>query len=461
MEGLKPANENPWYVLMTLHGEQEGEEIDWELHERNRATWNAWAYLHDPDATKEARNQGFEFQDEELIKTLWAVEFLEWLREYTRRNPYLEPITVGWEASQTAIALDSLDFGAPLCIRGFFIPKKLRANDSVFRAFVDMSECHAADLMVFMEATFHGPVTAKKSYVANNLGLSFSTVQQGITFHSVNCGSLSLDDLKLAGSIHLGFLESKRGLSMSGIKPIDRDPTQLRATNMKIGGMAVITGSTFSDSLHMGSSKFDGPFISANLKVGGDVDFGGAIFSGSANFASARFSKAARFHQTTFKGRAHFEDATFSAEAEEIVTFKDAAFEAPVSFRCAIFKNAYPDLEGSILHQTSIFTPDTLNSRFWPSAKAKLGEEHAKQAKASCAVIRHALGKQGLPEAEHFFFRREMGFAARIGSPWERLPYLLFGWLSDYGYSIRRPLAWLGGLWSYARKLVTLDQAAA
>jgi len=42
-EGLRPANENPWYILMTLYGEQEGEEIDWELHEKNRRAWNAWA----------------------------------------------------------------------------------------------------------------------------------------------------------------------------------------------------------------------------------------------------------------------------------------------------------------------------------------------------------------------------------------------------------------------------------
>lgn len=42
-KGLRPANENPWYVLMTLHGEQKGEEIDWDVHEENRRAWNAWA----------------------------------------------------------------------------------------------------------------------------------------------------------------------------------------------------------------------------------------------------------------------------------------------------------------------------------------------------------------------------------------------------------------------------------
>ncbi|WP_106743637.1 hypothetical protein [Yoonia maritima] len=36
----KDPNQNPWYILMTLHGEQMGETIDWELHEKNRTSWN-------------------------------------------------------------------------------------------------------------------------------------------------------------------------------------------------------------------------------------------------------------------------------------------------------------------------------------------------------------------------------------------------------------------------------------
>ncbi|SLN47087.1 hypothetical protein ROA7450_02326 [Roseovarius albus] len=41
MSDLKPANENRWYVLMTLYGEQDGDEIDWALHEKNVAAWNS------------------------------------------------------------------------------------------------------------------------------------------------------------------------------------------------------------------------------------------------------------------------------------------------------------------------------------------------------------------------------------------------------------------------------------
>ena len=34
---LTPANQNPWYVLMTLYGEQEGEAVVLQLDEDNRA----------------------------------------------------------------------------------------------------------------------------------------------------------------------------------------------------------------------------------------------------------------------------------------------------------------------------------------------------------------------------------------------------------------------------------------
>ena len=43
---LQPAGENPWYVLMTVAGEQTRESrwvIDNDLHARNRRYWNGWA----------------------------------------------------------------------------------------------------------------------------------------------------------------------------------------------------------------------------------------------------------------------------------------------------------------------------------------------------------------------------------------------------------------------------------
>ena len=39
---LTPASQNPWYVLATVAGEQEGDDIDPDLHAKNRRFWNGW-----------------------------------------------------------------------------------------------------------------------------------------------------------------------------------------------------------------------------------------------------------------------------------------------------------------------------------------------------------------------------------------------------------------------------------
>ena len=41
-EDLRPANENPWYVLATVYGEQERGGVNVTLHSQNRGIWNRW-----------------------------------------------------------------------------------------------------------------------------------------------------------------------------------------------------------------------------------------------------------------------------------------------------------------------------------------------------------------------------------------------------------------------------------
>ena len=62
-------------------------------------------------------------------------------------------------------------------------------------------------------------------------------------------------------------------------------------------------------------------------------------------------------------------------------------------------------------------------------------------------TVRRLLNKQGFPEDEHYFFRKEMEYSGRIGSIGRRFPYYLFGIFSDYGNSISRPFLWLVAFW--------------
>jgi len=121
------------------------------------------------------------------------------------------------------------------------------------------------------------------------------------------------------------------------------------------------------------------------------------------------------------------------------VGFSDSQFQKPTNFREATFHSSYPNFSGTMLHEKTTFTADPAH---WP----KTASDPVK-AKASCAVIRHNVGKQGLPEDEHFFYRREMGFGTQIGGFWDRLPYRLYDWLSGFGYSIGRPIWGLVWLW--------------
>jgi hypothetical protein len=125
---------------------------------------------------------------------------------------------------------------------------------------------------------------------------------------------------------------------------------------------------------------------------------------------------------------------------------QQSLFEKPSSFVRSVFRDSYPSFSGAVLHDKTSFTAE---EEHWPNDTEKLSEGGAKAARESCAVIRHSFAKQGLPEDEHFFFRREMQFARQIGSFWQRLPYHLFGLFSEYGYSIKRPLWWLFGLWAF------------
>jgi len=164
-------------------------------------------------------------------------------------------------------------------------------------------------------------------------------------------------------------------------------------------------------------------------------------FIGIATFVAATFGEDTRFGYATFNGFTYFPEAHFGTPGtDHPVSFTDCQFLKPTNFRNAVFHSRYPDLSGAVLHDKTEFTAKPEN---WPLSTAQSAEE----AKAACARIRHAIAKQGLPEEEHFFYRREMGFACRIGPVWQRLPYRLFGLLSDFGYSIQRPVEALLLLW--------------
>ncbi|NRB19549.1 MAG: pentapeptide repeat-containing protein [Rhodobacteraceae bacterium] len=186
-----------------------------------------------------------------------------------------------------------------------------------------------------------------------------------------------------------------------------------------------------------------GIFLSATFT--GAADFKATNFIWGASFGSAEFKMDANFDSAIFRDFVYFSEAKFGVEDPTKwcrPVFKDCQFEKPTSFRAAVFCDDYPDFSGAVLHDKTTFTAKL---EHWPVTTKQTSE----QAKDCCAIIRHAVAKQGLPEEEHFFFRREMQFAGQIDFGWQRLPYKIFGWFSDYGHSIARPAFWLPVIWAF------------
>jgi hypothetical protein len=378
---LTPANENPWYVLMTLHGEQDGKWVDDDLHDQNRAVWNAWSCQQlDDDA---------------------AVELAKQARVIVAE-------TRGW--AQIATEVKSKHRAEM---------KTRNDDDFTYPGFPDFeSEIQC------LEMQFCKTVVLKNRIFTQLANFSRATFTQLANF---SCATFTQP----------AYFTSA---------------TFMRRANF--------TSATFTQNADFFSASFtqDADFSFATFMM--YANFSSATFTQDAYFSSAIFTQYAVFSSATFDGPAKFVAARFGVrDATEtcVPIFTEAAFARLVSFRDADFVTHYPVLEGTEFRETVVVTA---KSTHWPKAGQTLFYEAAmfaeqvptkEVAKDSCARLRHALGKQGMPEEEHFFFTREMHHAGQIGSWFQRLPYRLFGWVSGYGGSIERPA--LGLIWLFLAPL--------
>ncbi|MGB1159153.1 MAG: pentapeptide repeat-containing protein [Porticoccaceae bacterium] len=232
----------------------------------------------------------------------------------------------------------------------------------------------------------------------------------------------------------------------------------------------VFTEIDFIEDTRFENFIFPCDVIFNKAKFSGIANFNNAIFFGNAIFRDTIFSKEIDFCEVIFSKRCIFRRSIFSTNTfftraefnfvdfidtvcdstiffvgtkfNHFSYFGDCEFHGSCRLREARFEKEYPIFEGIVLDEK---TTITAKEEYWPDPKKC--EQSPEEARASCEVLRHTLNNQGLPEQAHFFFRREMQFAGRIGSLWQRLPYKLFGWLSNYGYSIYRPAFGLIALW--------------
>ena len=370
---LTPANQNPWYILMTLYGEQEGDEIDWELHEKNRQAWNAWSCQH---KTKKERDElsnvaiipSFELEYNcETEKRISALFY----ENYTKRN-------------NSKLSIEAPDSREPVKFNNTYFHRNLILERFVF-----------SSAFIFQE----------------NLILSRSNL--------VSCCFSEYADF--SGSIFLNQSEIQRSKFFD-----DAIFYKCRFSNISFHGCKFENKSEFMDAIFTDKA-----------------DFAYTNFLGEAIFFSAVFGIETVFSHSNFYSRADFGFSQFGSPSKKnSIRFQECHFFAPTSFNNTAFILSYPIFSSALLHEYTYFSAF---SQLWPNINIRTQPPHL--SRDSCAVIRHILTKQGRPEDAHFFFRREMSYARQVGPIWQRSPYILYGWLSDFGYSILRPTVCLSLLW--------------
>lgn len=404
MVDLKPANTNPWYVLMTLYGEagDEGKYDAGETHDLNRWAWNSWA-LQDITAVELAQ-AGIEIGEAENCLNSWEKDKAETLKKfqevYAERN-LLSGADAALPVPSDYVDLSQTEFEKPLNLDGFIIPRGVRQN---------------------------------RINITSGLILTGSQFSQWF----------SCDNLVCIGPLRAGNCEFQGNVIFDNCRAHGR----LVLSNSKFFGDATFEGFTCYDMVYFDQATFkERPyFVFANFCKG--VNFAGVTFGAGAVFRAARFFGNAEFSTSTFGKSADFSEALFKLGKDKNgrVRFVGVKFGGPIAFENTRFIDRFPVFDGSELPSLSTFTADPA---FWPQEVID-----AVEAKRAFATIRHATAKQGQPDDEHFFFRGEMEFSRCIilsmsdgQSPhfrsffcFQAWPYWAYKTFSGYGESIAKPV---------------------
>ena len=442
---VKNANTDPWYVLMTLYGEQGGSgyedasrhHYDKNLYDRNRRLWNAWAGLFLMSSNHEKVDTQVNIPESEL-----AGNEIDWREvrdlhrtEMMNRNGlkfHYPGFPAETSPSGKPITLRNLEFDKLVCWDGYYFPMALCVFDSTFKKAV----CSA------------GTVFANGVYLK---GVSFldetsfgSSWFQGVEFEDTDfLGKFSAPgaEFKERAFFSKVRFESAR---FSMVKFVSKNPRpDFLPLNIK-----------FRDVVFKGIAIFD------SSEFGDVTSFYNVVFHERALFVMTKFYYTISFSDSEFRGRVKFNRAQFlldysSKQRDEYasiyitdINFNNVDFQAPTSFEDALFANVWPSFESTVLHSDSVFSP---KDECWPLVTGKSNSAGHK----TCSKIRRNQSSQGFIDGEHFFFRREMDFQLNSCTGGKRLLFLGYGLFSDFGRSIFRPLwslfiLWLVGVFAIA-----------
>ncbi|WP_335622343.1 pentapeptide repeat-containing protein [Bosea sp. RAC05] len=400
-QALTPANQNPWYVLATLHGEQpEGAThgaFDKEIHAKNRLTWNKWAAgalsQKQRDILRERHEDSGQpvFSEQELTpytaKEMVALK-RRWRRQWTDRNPS-QPVVPLPDPSQF-VDYSSVHFDRPIIWEGIFSTRIIH---------------------------FTGAKFSRDAILSNSLFFEFADFR-GVEFY----GYTSFCDIKFCRN---AWFEKRN----------------------------------FFKHAHFTDSIFQSVWFESTI-FHRSVDFRRSSFSDIACYTDVTFLNYAQFSEvdffgdvwfsrSTFSNDAWFASATFTGEA----WFGNAKLQSSTSFADARFILNPPLFHGATLHEGTQ----------WHGARWPVPPDDAAQAQEHIYAyerLKQEMERLKKHDDELQFFEREMR-CRRVVEGWSTPAGLLnraYDLFSGYGRSIFRPM--LGLLATFVLGIAAMVQAA-
>ncbi|NMM45978.1 hypothetical protein HH303_15885 [Rhodospirillaceae bacterium KN72] len=459
-----PANENPWYRLATVHGEQPVDGVfNNKLAAKNRLVWNRWMaqslsessrfYLLQKGSLSSDEVGPLTDSDREAISTR--------LMELKAPDPNTE---INW--SETEFPNNSL-------FNGYLFCQSVHAKNALFNGYTSFSLAIFRDAAVFSESLFMGNTSF---YAAIFFGYS--------TFHSASFRKpTSFNEAYFQG---LSVFREAAFLDTSGFnqalffEDVDfretsfHSYTDFRMTKC-LGDEAIFYRSVFKGYTIFRDATFGGyADCYADFREAAflrDANFEGVAFNGKAIFCGApkAVSETDNMSGSTITGsRAQFSDP-FEARFEERVSssagistsarrecagetsfvdvhfrsvadFTNRVFLAKTAFDGCKFETLVPVFAGADLHQRTTWRgvswPRTPNS---PKAAGEMADAYAHLRLRMNAIQNH--------EKELEFFARELRAKQVELGFWQSIPIRIYAVLSDYGQGLRRPALWLVALW--------------
>jgi len=473
---LKNRNENPWYILMTLHGEQEGDQIDRDKAEANRKAWNSWVCqgMDTKSLIKAITDTGIDRSETRLDAAgLGALtkRFQDVWKERNGNSVVVPDLPDPGDAAE----MDRIVFSKKVDLERTIF-RTTNFSSSTFEETASFSGAAFGNLSNFNGTTFCTKTNFNGATFGKTTEFTGVTFNEAVSFSSAAFGELTyFDDVTFDNDTSF----SRATFGENAYFTYANFAEKTNFVLALFGEMASFEGATFGGAIYFDQAtfgdktSFDGTkfntFVSfQNAKIAGDISFKGRADSRDLAKPAAHFAATTRFSEADFSGRVNFYQRRFGPYDGETkdLSFANAIFDGPVSFEEAAFPHVLPVLSNTTLPQSTKVSvdpekwPDLPGPFAWIGAVRPKGWEKIEQVKASAASLRHAMARQMLPEEEHFFFRYEMNAAALMGGFWQRFPYGIFALISDFGHSILRPSLWLLGVVLVGWVLYTYQFAA-